>query len=60
MVLIERSNQINFTLNEIPEINFFKNILMISPENFEIQYAINPFMRDSAGNLKKIDKRKYL
>ncbi len=58
MVLIERSNQINFTLNEIPEINFFKNILMVSPENFEIQYAINPFMRDSAGNLKKIDKRK--
>jgi len=39
MTLIEHQNQINFKLEDIPEMNFFKNILMISPENFDIKYS---------------------
>jgi len=58
MTLIEHQNQINFKLEDIPEMNFFKNIAMVSPENFDIKYSINPFMMDSKGNLKKINHEK--
>src|SRR5688572_22811337 len=33
-------------------------VLMVDPQFFDIQYSINPFMRDEHGNLKKIDKAK--
>ena len=34
---LQRLNQINFKLEDIPEMNFFKNIAMVSPENFDIK-----------------------
>jgi len=35
-----------------------QRVLMVDPEFFDIQYSINPFMRDEQGNLKRIDKAK--
>lgn len=33
-----------------------KHVLMVTPEHFEIAYAINPHMVDKGGELKRIDK----
>jgi N-dimethylarginine dimethylaminohydrolase len=35
-----------------------QRILMVSPEYFDITYAINPHMKDSSGKLNQIDKPK--
>lgn len=35
-----------------------KNILAVKPTYFDVEYEINPFMRDSNGQLQKIDKIK--
>jgi len=35
-----------------------KDILMVSPDHFRIEYSINPFMKDEQGNLKVVDKAK--
>lgn len=33
-------------------------ILMVSPEGFRVEYAINPFMHDADGRLKQVDSAK--
>lgn len=33
-----------------------KNILMVRPEHFDVLYAINPFMKNIDGSLKKVDR----
>ncbi len=33
-------------------------MLMVSPEFFDVEYAINPHMLDANGNLNKVDKKK--
>jgi N-dimethylarginine dimethylaminohydrolase len=35
-------------------------VLMADPEHFDLVYAINPFMTDTSGELKRIDKTKAL
>ena len=35
-----------------------RRVIMADPEYFDVKYAINPFMKDGAGELKKIDKAK--
>ncbi len=35
-----------------------KEILMVKPDFFQVKYAINPFMKDEKGNLKKVDTAK--
>lgn len=35
-----------------------KDILMVSPDHYRIEYAINPFMKDENGNLKTVDAAK--
>ncbi|MGE0632597.1 MAG: dimethylarginine dimethylaminohydrolase family protein [Pseudobdellovibrionaceae bacterium] len=35
---------------------YCKRVLMVSPEYFDIEYAINPFMLDKEGNLNKVDR----
>ena len=31
-------------------------VLMVSPEHFRVEYAINPFMKDEAGDLNRVDE----
>jgi N-dimethylarginine dimethylaminohydrolase len=33
-----------------------KNVLLVSPDHFDITYAINPYMREESGQLKTIDR----
>lgn len=33
-------------------------VLMVTPENFDITYAINPHMKDASGNLNKVDQKR--
>jgi N-dimethylarginine dimethylaminohydrolase len=40
--------------------NNCKKIIMVSPEFYDIEYAINPFMTDAAGNLKAVDKQEAI
>ncbi len=35
-----------------------QNVLMVTPNFFDVEYAINPHMLDHQGNLQKIDKKK--
>jgi len=35
-----------------------KNILMVIPNQFEIKYSINPYMKDNDGRLKVVDKNR--
>lgn len=37
---------------------FPKQVLMVRPNGFRVEYAINPYMRDENGNLQKIDEAK--
>ncbi|MFN8945942.1 MAG: dimethylarginine dimethylaminohydrolase family protein [Pseudobdellovibrionaceae bacterium] len=37
--------------------NPFTEVLMVHPQYFDIEYAINPYMKDSAGNLNKVDRQ---
>ena len=38
--------------------NWPKKMLMVSPDHFNVEYAINPHMLDSNGNLNTIDRAK--
>lgn len=33
------------------------NLLMVSPEHFDVEYSINPHMLDENGNLNKVDRK---
>lgn len=35
-----------------------KKVLMVSPEYFDVEYAINPYMTSDDGKLQKIDRKK--
>lgn len=35
-----------------------RRVIMADPEYFDVKYAINPFMKDETGELKKVDKAK--
>ncbi len=37
-----------------------KKVLMAHPDSFDIEYAINPHMKDAKGRLNKVDKEKAL
>ncbi len=34
-----------------------KSVLMVTPEGFRVDYAINPYMKDSNGNLQVVDTK---
>ncbi len=36
--------------------NWPTRVLMVTPEHFDVEYAINPHMKDAQGNLNTIDK----
>lgn len=37
-----------------------RSILMVSPKGFRVDYAINPYMVDSAGRLQQVDQEKAM
>jgi N-dimethylarginine dimethylaminohydrolase len=37
-----------------------KSVLMVKPNGYRVEYAINPYMRDSNGQLHKVDEPKAL
>src|SRR6187431_222895 len=37
-----------------------RRVVMVHPQHFKIQYAINPHMRDAGGEMKKIDGKRAL
>jgi N-dimethylarginine dimethylaminohydrolase len=37
-----------------------QKVLMSDPKHFRVEYAINPFMKDEQGNLKKVDSVKAI
>lgn len=43
-------------LNSVSEINWRQpsNMLMVTPDHFRIDYAINPYMKDASGQLKVV------
>ncbi len=45
-------------MNTVKQIPAYQRVLMVDPQHFDIQYSINPFMKDEHGNLKKVDKAK--
>ena len=53
--LKERRSFINERVQAIP-----RRVLMTKPENFDVVYAINPYMKDAAGNLKKVDRKQAM
>jgi N-dimethylarginine dimethylaminohydrolase len=40
--------------------NWPNSILMVSPNGFRVEYAINPFMKDANGQLQKVNSQKAL
>lgn len=37
--------------------NPFNAVLMVHPQYFDVEYAINPYMKDAQGNLNKVDRQ---
>lgn len=53
--VISSVNQLNFKIPDLPEMPNPKGVLMVDPEYFSVEYAINPYM---AKNIGKVDKDK--
>jgi len=48
------ADQIDFTLNDIPAMPAPKQALMVNPTYFDVEYVINPHMKDHVGNVDKM------
>jgi len=53
--LIQSVNQLDFQLNDIPDMPLPEEVLMVRPLHFSVDYVINPHMAD---NVDKVDKIK--
>jgi N-dimethylarginine dimethylaminohydrolase len=59
-MILETVSQLDKYLESLPprRQKKFSRVLMVRPTHFEIQYAINPYMEDERGNLKKVDQER--
>lgn len=48
--------QLDFALEDLAPLPDFDALWMADPRDFEVEYAINPHMRDAAGALKVVDR----
>jgi N-dimethylarginine dimethylaminohydrolase len=55
MAWIHDVEDLEFTLDELAEVPPPDRVLLADPEHFEVAYAINPHMRDTAGELRRVD-----
>lgn len=53
----EEFDLINHTIEKMP---IAKKILMVHPTYFDVEYSINPHMKDKFGNLNKINKERAI
>ncbi|HUR27255.1 MAG TPA: amidinotransferase [Planctomycetota bacterium] len=56
MFAIDRREDLDFELDDLPRCAMPKRVLVADPEHFELAYAINPHMRDERGNLHRVDR----
>src|SRR5262245_58660892 len=56
MFAIDRREQLDFALTDLPAVERSARILLADPEHFDVAYGINPHMRDEQGELKRVDK----
>lgn len=56
MSLIRSTEDIDFELGELATLPAFDRVQMADPEHFDVQYAINPHMRDASGELQRVDR----
>ena len=56
-LLIDDVVKLNLVLSGIPKADRLpsERVLMVSPRHFQVEYAINPFMKDDSGKLKAVD-----
>jgi N-dimethylarginine dimethylaminohydrolase len=48
------AEQIDFTLDDIPAMPAPKQVLTVNPTYFDVEYVINPHMKDHVGNVDKM------
>ncbi|MBK8178129.1 MAG: amidinotransferase [Planctomycetes bacterium] len=56
MFAIERLEELDFTLDDLPRCRRPGRVLVADPAHFDLEYAINPHMRDERGELKRVDR----
>ena len=57
MFAIDRREDLEFELADIPRCAVPTRVLVADPEHFDLEYAINPHMRDERGELHRIDRK---
>ncbi len=49
-----KADQIDFSLNDVPEMPAPSKVLMVRPTHYDIKYVINPHMSDNVGAVDKM------
>ncbi|HTF88138.1 MAG TPA: amidinotransferase [Planctomycetota bacterium] len=57
MFAIDRREDLDFELADLPRCEAPRRVLVADPEHFDLEYAINPHMRDERGELHRVDKQ---
>ncbi len=55
--VITSADQLDFSLNEIPDMQLPTQVLMVEPTHFSVEYVINPHMTDNVGTVDKMEAR---
>lgn len=55
MPTYSESAELDFQLANLPVLPAFDQVELADPRDFDVQYAINPHMRDASGALQRID-----
>lgn len=56
--ILETAQELTFEIQSLPEMHLPKRVLMVTPDHFDIDNAINPHMRKADGSLQVFDKEK--
>lgn len=55
--VITTADQLDFTINDIPKMPLPRQVLMVKPTYFSVDYVINPHMVRNVGKVDKIEAR---
>lgn len=55
--VITSVDQLDFSLSDIPPMHIPKDVLMVTPKYFSVEYVINPHMADNVGSVDKMEAR---
>lgn len=56
VIFEERGLGTSFSVAALPRQASFDTVLMVSPDHYDVVYAINPHMADEAGGLRSVDR----